>query len=74
MFSLKVQVNVFMKMKIDNDFNIEDIVFLKHDIEQKPRMIINIIIDKYCVMYELISGTEYSKHYSFELSKDKIIY
>lgn len=61
-------------MTINNNFNIEDIVYLKHDVEQKPRMIINIIIDKYCVMYELISGTDYSKHYSFELSKDKIIY
>jgi hypothetical protein len=58
-------------MRVENDFDIEDIVYLKHDIEQKPRMILSIIIDKYCIMYEIVSGTEYSKHYSFELSKDK---
>ena len=61
-------------MIIDNDFNIEDIVFLKHDVEQKPRMIYAITITKSDIMYELISGTEVSTHYSFELSKDKVIY
>ena len=74
MFLLRMSANVFMKMSIENDFNIEDMVFLKHDIEQKPRMIVSITIDKYCVMYELISGIEVSKHYLFEMSKEKIIY
>lgn len=61
-------------MEINNNFNIEDIVYLKHDVEQYPRMITTIIIDKYCVMYEVISGTDVSKHYSYELSKEKIIF
>jgi hypothetical protein len=61
-------------MKIENDFSIEDIVYLKHDIEQKPRMIHAIVITKYNVMYECISGTEVSTHYSFELSNQKRVY
>ena len=61
-------------MEINNDFEIEDIVFLKHDVEQKPRMINEIIITKFNVLYGLISGTEISNHYSYELSKEKKIY
>jgi hypothetical protein len=61
-------------MIIDNEFKIEDIVYLKHDVEQYPRMITAIIIDKYCVMYEIISGIEVSKHYDYELSKEKVIF
>ena len=61
-------------MKIENDFSIEDIVYLKHDVEQKPRMIYAITITKTEIMYELISGTEISTHYGFELSNEKIIY
>lgn len=61
-------------MIIDNDFKIEDIVFLKHDVDQKPRMINAIVIQKYSILYEVISGTEVSNHYSYELSYDKKIY
>lgn len=61
-------------MEINNNFNIEDVVYLKHDVEQMPRMITAIIIDKYCIMYEVISGTEVSQHYGYELSKEKTIF
>lgn len=61
-------------MQIDNDFTFEDIVFLKHDYEQKPRMIYAITITKNDIMYELISGTEVSTHYGVELSKEKVIF
>ena len=61
-------------MKIQNDFSIEDIVYLKHDVEQRPRMVYAITITKSEIMYELISGIEASTHYGFELSTDKIIY
>ena len=61
-------------MKIDNNFNIEDIVYLKHDVDQKNRMVNAIIITKNDIMYELISGTEVSNHFGYELSYDKKIY
>lgn len=73
MYLLRTLENASM-MIIDNDFNIEDIVYLKHDIEQKPRIVYAITISKTELMYELISGTEVSTHYGFELSTDKIIY
>jgi hypothetical protein len=62
------------KLTVENDFNIEEIVYLKHDAEQLPRMVNAIIINKHHIQYELISGVQVSTHNSYELSKDKIIY
>jgi len=60
---------------IDVEFQIEQIVFLVHDVEQRPRMIHSINIGKNnVIMYEVISGTEVSTHYEFELSEEKTIY
>jgi hypothetical protein len=61
-------------MNIPNEFEIKQIVFLIHDIEQLPRMVVAIIWDGHKVMYELISGTTASQHYEFELSNIKTIY
>lgn len=61
-------------MNIPNDFSIEDIIFLKHDFEQIPRMIIEIHIRKYDVIYMVQSGEDISHHNDFELSKTKTIF
>lgn len=61
-------------MNIPNQYNIEDILYLKHDMEQLPRMVTAIIWDGHKVMYEVISGTVLSQHYEFELSNVKTIY
>lgn len=61
-------------MTIPNDYNIGDIIYVKHDIEQLPRMIIEIRIRKYDVVYECQSGTEFSTHQDFEMSKTKIVF
>lgn len=61
-------------MTLNNEFNIRDIVYLRHDMEQLPRMVTGIIWDGHKIMYELISGTEASQHYEYEVSKIKIIY
>jgi hypothetical protein len=62
------------KLTVENDFNIEEIVYLKHDDEQKPRMVNAIIINKHHIQYELISGVQVSIHNSYELSKNKNFY
>jgi len=61
-------------MVIENNFNIGDMVYLKHDIEQLPRMIIEIRIRMYDIIYEVQSGVEISSHHDFELSKEKIVF
>lgn len=61
-------------MTIPNDFSIEDIIFLKHDFQQLPRMIIEIHIRKYDIIYMVQSGLDISHHHDFELSKTKITY
>ena len=61
-------------MEIKNEFNIKDIIFLRHDIEQLPRMVTGIIWDGHKIMYEVITGTTASQHYEFELSAIKTIY
>lgn len=59
---------------LDSDFSIKDTVFLKHDVEQKPRMITAIVIQENGILYELISGSEVSNHYGWELQTEKSIY
>jgi len=61
-------------INLENEYEIEEIVYLKHDIEQHPRMVSGIIWDGHKIMYELISGTEASQHYEYELSNVKTIY
>ena len=61
-------------MNVPNNFNIEDVVYLKHDIEQLPRMIIEIHIRKYDVIYLVQSGLDTSPHHDFEFSKEKTIH
>jgi hypothetical protein len=61
-------------MTIPNNFNIEDMVYLKHDIEQLPRMIIEIHIRKYDIIYMVQAGEDITHHNDFELSKTKIIF
>ncbi len=61
-----------MSLVIGNIFNIGDIVYLKTDIEQLPRMVY--CMGVYCnaeCLYDLICGTTTSAHYSFEISTEK---
>ena len=52
-------------MVIENEFEIQDIVYLRHDIEQHPRMVTAIIWDGHKIMYEVISGTQPSNNYYY---------
>lgn len=64
-----------IKLNIDNSieevFSEKDMVFVKHDQEQLPRMIIGVEISNDSVVYNCMSGTELSNHYAYELSKTK---
>lgn len=61
-------------MKIENNFEIRQIVYLKHDIEQLPRMITAIKINPYDITYELACGTDVTSHYDFEIYKEKTVF
>jgi len=56
-------------LNIDNKYDIGQIVYLKTDREQQPRMVLSIMVNKYDLLYELIVGTTTSRHYAFELSE-----
>lgn len=66
--------SVEITKKTNELYNNNEIVFLVHDEEQKPRMILSTIIINESVMYELISGTEVSNHFSHELSRIKQVF
>jgi hypothetical protein len=57
-------------MVIQNDHNFGDIVYLKTDSDQKPRIVFAIKVYKTDVLYELACGTTTSMHYDFEISKE----
>ena len=70
-FHLKIEKVSSQKPIIENYFSIRDMVYLKHDIEQKPRMITAIVMQENGIMYELISGCEVSNHFGFEIQTEK---
>lgn len=61
-------------MDIANDFEIGELVYLKHDVDQKPRMVTEIRLRKDGIAYELTSGSDYSVHQGFEMQKDKVLH
>ena len=60
-------------MVIENKYEIGQTVYLITDEDQKPRLITAIIVNKYDLIYEIISGTLQSNHYDFELSTEKTV-
>lgn len=60
--------------EIINDVSFGDILYLKTDVEQLPRIVTGIMLRKDSVCYELSCGTESSDHYSFEFTKEKTIF
>ena len=64
-------VKIKIDRAIDEVFNEKDEVYLKHDPDQLKRIITGIYIGNHAVIYYVSSGTDVSKHYSYELSKTK---
>lgn len=58
-------------MTIKNKFNIGDMVYLKTDPEQHPRMVIGISIKPNGFTYILAFGSNESYHYELEISNTK---
>jgi hypothetical protein len=56
---------------IVSDFEFGDIVYLKTDTEQNPRMVIGIDHRPGFTTIMLASGTSTTSHYPIELSKEK---
>lgn len=62
-------------MKINTEYNIEQLVYLVTDPEQNQRSITAIsVYPGGLVMYTLVCGTEETTHYGFEISTDKKIF
>lgn len=59
-------------MKINNEFDFGEILYLKTDIHQNPRMLIAIeVYPDGELLYKLISGTSVSYHYAMEITREK---
>lgn len=59
-----------MAMVIDNEYNHGDIVYIKTDRDQLPRIVYCIKVYKNEITYSLSCGTVVSEHYPFELSRE----
>lgn len=60
-----------MKTKIL--YNIGDLVYLRTDPDQSPRMVTGILINEATTKYGLNRGVEESWHYPIEIAKDRNI-
>ncbi len=58
-------------MKIDNKFNIEQMVFLKTDEDQRERIVTSFKVFKNEIRYYLAYSTVETLHYEFEISDTK---
>jgi hypothetical protein len=52
-------------------FNLKQIVYLKHDLEQVPRMVTAITFDLSGIIIELSCGLETSRHHEAEVSEEQ---
>jgi hypothetical protein len=59
-------------MTISIPFDWGDTVYIKTDVDQRPRQISEINVKPpNCVVYSLSCGAQNSDHYEFEISKEK---
>lgn len=58
-------------MRIDTKYDIGEHVYLKTDIDQKQRMIVEINIKPLGLVYRLMCGVEGIWHYDIEFTKEK---
>jgi hypothetical protein len=58
-------------MEFKTKYEVWQFVYLRHDPEQFPRMIVDYCIDKSGIQYLLRCGTEETYHYENELRRTK---
>lgn len=58
-------------MVIENKFNFGDIVYLKTDPDQRPRIVTTFSVGVSSILYELSCGTITSWHRDFEMTAEK---
>lgn len=58
-------------MIVNNKFNLNEIVYLTTDLDQKARLVISLQISTNGILYLLSLGAESSWHYDIEISKDR---
>lgn len=59
-----------MAIVVENKFDFGEIVYLKTDKEQNPRIVYMMKVFQNEILYELACGTTVSSHYEFEISKE----
>ena len=55
-----------------SNYNLGDIVYLKTDVDQYPRIVYELCFSENGVMYALACGTDLSRHYEVELSRHPV--
>lgn len=61
-----------MPMKVDNQFKLKQLVYLRSDPEQYKRYVVGIYISiEEVLTYMLSCGGEQSEHFDFEISAEK---
>ncbi len=61
-------------MIIDNKYELGEIVYLKTDVDQVPRIVTAVVAcPDDSILYELACGTTCSKHYDFEITYEKLV-
>lgn len=58
-------------MTFKSKYDFGQILYLKTDVEQLPRIITRIMFNYATVAYELSCGTTTSEHYEYEVAEEK---
>lgn len=59
-------------LNIDNKYTFGDLVYLKTDQDQYPRIVTNIQLAKDSIIYKCCLGEKESWHYDFELNEEPV--
>ncbi len=54
-------------IKVNNEFDLKQVVYIRHDINQYPRYVTAITIRQTGLVYTVACGIGESEHYDFEL-------
>lgn len=59
----------------DHEYDFGDIVYLKTDVEQKPRMVVRLSVGVAKITYyTLACGSSESDHHAIEITKEPIVF